>query len=165
MKFNLVDRIEKIEPGKRIVAIKNLTLAEEYLADHFPTFPVMPGVMMLEALVQTAAWLVRLQQNWSKSLIVLTAARNVRYGNFVVPGATLRMDCELTGVEGDTVKFKAVGTLADGSTAVSGKLELKCCNIADVCPHASEGDARLIEQLKTQFRLVGGPEALAAAGA
>ncbi len=58
MKFLLVDRIESIQPGQRIVTTKALTLAEEYLADHFPAFPVMPGVLMLEALVQSAAWLV-----------------------------------------------------------------------------------------------------------
>ena len=56
MKFCLVDRIESIEPGKRIVCIKALSLAEEYLADHFPAFPVLPGVLMLEALTQSAAW-------------------------------------------------------------------------------------------------------------
>jgi 3-hydroxyacyl-[acyl-carrier-protein] dehydratase len=165
MKFLLVDKIERIEPGKRIVAIKNLSLAEEYLADHFPAFPVMPGVMMLEALVQTAAWLVRIQQNWSKSLIVLTAARNVKYGNFVAPGNTLRMDVELSGIEGDKVTIKAAGYVGEGKLAVGGKLELKCLNVADVCPAAVGADERIIAQLKKQFKLIGGPEALAAAGA
>ncbi len=162
MKFHLVDKIERIEPGKRIVAIKNLSLAEEYLADHFPTFPVMPGVMMLEALVQTAAWLVRLQQNWSKSLIVLSSARNVKYGNFVAPGNTLRMDVELVGMAGDTASIKACGYVGEGRLAVGGKLELKCMNVADVFPAAVGADERIIAQLKQQFRLIGGPEALAA---
>ena len=90
MKFCLVDRIESIEPGKRIVTIKALSLAEEYLADHFPIFPVMPGVLMVEAMVQSAAWLVRVEQDFSKSLILLSSARNVRYGNFVAPGMVLR---------------------------------------------------------------------------
>jgi 3-hydroxyacyl-[acyl-carrier-protein] dehydratase len=48
MRFQLVDRILEVEPGKRIRLVKNLTLAEEYLADHFPSFPVMPGVLMLQ---------------------------------------------------------------------------------------------------------------------
>ncbi|MHC4717931.1 MAG: hotdog family protein, partial [Planctomycetota bacterium] len=68
MKFHLVDRIESVEPGSRIVGIKSLSLAEEYLADHFPAFPVLPGVLMLESLVQTAAWLLRVEQDWSRSL-------------------------------------------------------------------------------------------------
>ncbi|HOF18642.1 MAG TPA: beta-hydroxyacyl-ACP dehydratase, partial [Phycisphaerae bacterium] len=64
MKFHLVDKIESIEPGKRIVTTKALSLAEEYLADHFPAFPVLPGVMMLEALTQSAAWLTRVRQDF-----------------------------------------------------------------------------------------------------
>ncbi len=164
MKFNLVDRIEKIEPGKGIVARKNLSLAEEYLADHFPAFPVLPGVMMLEALVQTAAWLLRVDQGFSKSLIVLAAARNVKYASFVAPGNSLRMELELTGMEGDLAKFKGTGYLGTGELAVQGKLEIKCMNVADVCPAAKGADERIVAEMKRQFALVGGPEALQAAG-
>jgi len=166
MKFLLVDKIETIEPGKRIVAVKNLSLAEEYLADHFPAFPVLPGVMMMESLVQTAAWLIRLEQDWSCSLIQLQRARNVRYGNFVAPGDCLRSEVELDGIEGGVAKCKGVGTVGDGSTAVTGKFELRCSNVADVFPPAAEqgADERIIAQLKQRFALIGGPEALAAAG-
>src|SRR6185312_11374358 len=59
MRFHLIDRILELEPGKRIRMVKNLTLGEEYLADHFPTFPVMPGVLMLQTLVEGSAWLLR----------------------------------------------------------------------------------------------------------
>ena len=163
MKYYLVDRIERIEPGKRIVGIKNLSLAEEYLADHFPAFPVLPGVLMLESLVQAAAWLVRIEQNWSKSLIELALARNVRYGNFVAPGQTLRTEAELVGLEGDVAKCK--GVLGDGSQAVQGRFELRCFNVADVFPPAAGADERILAQLKQRFRLIGGPEALAAAEA
>jgi len=165
MKFHLVDRIESIEPGRRIVGVKNLSLAEEYLADHFPAFPVLPGVLMLESLVQTAAWLVRLEQGWSKSLIQLAAARNVRYGNFVAPGDSLRTEVELTGIEGDVAKCKGVGTVGDGSTAVHGRFELRCRNVADVFGPAADADGRIVAELKARFRLIGGPAALAAARA
>ena len=57
MRFNLIDRIVEVRPGRGLQAVKNLTLGEEYLADHFPTFPVMPGVLMLETLVEAGAWL------------------------------------------------------------------------------------------------------------
>ena len=164
MKFHLVDKIERIEPGKRIVAIKALSLAEEYLADHFPAFPVMPGVLMLESLVQAAAWLVRVEQNFSKSVIVLASARNVRYSSFIVPGSLLRSEGELTGLEGDIARFKCVGTTGEGAQAVQGRLELRCFNVADVSPVAAGADARIIAQLKQRFKLIGGPEALAAAG-
>ena len=57
MRFCLVDRILEVQPGKVIHAVKNLTLGEEYLADHFPTFPVMPGVLMLQTLIDAGTWL------------------------------------------------------------------------------------------------------------
>ena len=57
MRFTLVDRILELQAGQEITAVKNLSLAEEYLADHFPLFPVLPGVLMLEAMTQAGAWL------------------------------------------------------------------------------------------------------------
>src|SRR4051812_33115314 len=93
VKFNLIDRIEQIT-DERIVAVKYVSLAEEYLADHFPTFPVLPGVMMLEAITQAAGWLLHRRQDFGKSMAVLKEARNVKYGQFVAPGNHLRVDVE-----------------------------------------------------------------------
>ena len=163
MRFLLVDRIQAIEPGKRIVTIKALSLAEEYLADHFPAFPVMPGVLMIEAMVQAAAWLVRVAQGFSRSIVILQAARNVKYSYFVQPGNILR--CELTAMEiGDSAaRFKGAGFVGDRQ-AVSGRLELRCFNLAAEGRAGPEADAAIIDQLKRRFKLIGGPEALAAAG-
>ena len=86
MRFNLLDRIVEVQPGQALRAVKNLTLGEEYLADHFPTFPVMPGVLMLETLVEAGAWLLRLSDDFRHSLVVLREARNVKYGSFMEPG-------------------------------------------------------------------------------
>ena len=71
MKFNLIDKIEQIS-DERIVAVKYVSLAEEYLADHFPSFPVLPGVLMLEALTQAATWLMHRRNGFSKSMAVLS---------------------------------------------------------------------------------------------
>ena len=80
MRFHLVDRILEVQPGQSLRAVKNLTLGEEYLADHFPTFPVMPGVLMLQALVEAGAWLLRATDDFGHSIIVLREARSVKLG-------------------------------------------------------------------------------------
>src|SRR5919202_6041911 len=100
MRFNLVDRIVAAEPGRVIRAVKNLTLGEEYLADHFPTFPVMPGVLMLQTLVEASAWLLRLTDDFRYSVIVLREARNVKYGTFMEPGRQMLITAELVEREG-----------------------------------------------------------------
>src|ERR1700747_3094929 len=95
MRFNLVDRIVEVQPGRQIRVEKHLTLGEEYLADHFPTFPVMPGVLMLETLVEAGAWLLRLTDNFASSVIVLREAKGVKYGTFMEPGRQMAVSVEL----------------------------------------------------------------------
>lgn len=92
MKFALIDKIVERRRGERIVAVKAVSLAEEYLADHFPTFPVLPGALMLEALVEAAAWLVRDAQDFAVNVILLREAKNVVYKSFVKPGNLLRLE-------------------------------------------------------------------------
>src|SRR3990172_8464823 len=89
MRFSLVDRIISLEKGRTITAVKNVSLAEEYLQDHFPGFPVLPGVMMVEALVQASAWLLRHSEDFRFSTILLKQAKALKFNNFVTPGKTL----------------------------------------------------------------------------
>ena len=130
MKFILVDQLVSMEPGKRIVMAKNVTMAEEYLADHFPGFPVLPGVMMLEAAIQTAAWLVRQNEAFAHSLIVLKEARGVLYGTFVSPGLTLTITADAVEIGQARSDFKIKGTV-NGSTAIQARLELSHVNLAE----------------------------------
>src|SRR5262252_7741972 len=95
MRFNLVDRIVAVEPGRTLRAVKNLTLGEEYLADHFPTFPVMPGVLMLQTLVEAGAWLLRVTEDFRHSVIVLREAKGVKYGAFMEPGRRMTVTADL----------------------------------------------------------------------
>src|SRR3954467_94109 len=112
MKFNLIDKIEEIS-DTRVVAVKHVSLAEEYLADHFPTFPVLPGVMMLEAMTQAAAWLLHHRSNFAKSMAVLKEARNVKYGQFVAPGNFLRVEAEYFKATDAGATFKAIGFVGE----------------------------------------------------
>src|SRR5438552_15255553 len=109
MRFKLVDRIVAVEPGRTLRAVKNLTLGEEYLADHFPTFPVMPGVLMLQTLVEAGAWLLRLTDDYRHSVIVLREARNVKYGTFMEPGRQLLITVELTEQDEQKATLKGKG--------------------------------------------------------
>src|SRR5881275_182177 len=118
MRFHLIDRILEVEPGKRIRMVKNLTLGEEYLADHFPTFPVMPGVLMLQALVETVAWFLRIRDDFRHSLIVLREAKNVKYGSFMEPGRQMMITVELVEENGETATFKGKGE-TEGTQTVS----------------------------------------------
>ena len=161
MKFVLVDKIESIEPGRRIVTSKYLSLAEEYLGDHFPAFPVLPGVLMIESATQAAAWLVRLAQDWSRSCITLAAVRNVKYTSFVKPGHVLRCEIDAMSIDADSAKLKLAGYVGDTPT-VSGRLELRCFNLADRAAHLAAADAKIVAGLRKQFELIGGPAALAA---
>lgn len=163
MKFILVDRIDSIEPGKRIITSKALSLAEEYLGDHFPAFPVMPGVLMLEALTQSAAWLTRVAQDFKKSVIVLAVAKNVRYANFVQPGNIMRCEVEAIDIGQDSARFKGTGMVGD-KTTVSARLELKCFNLADRKDYLAAADEAIRQQIQQRWRLALGPEALARAG-
>ncbi|MFP4353870.1 MAG: 3-hydroxyacyl-ACP dehydratase FabZ family protein [Phycisphaerae bacterium] len=162
MKFILIDKICSIEPGRRIVASKNLSLAEEYLQDHFPAFPILPGVLMIEAATQAAAWLVRVTQNWSRSIVVCSAAKNVKYSSFVKPGQTLRCEVEAMRIDEDTAKVKFAGYVGDTQN-VSGRLELSCFNLVDRAGYLADADASILAEQRKQFELVGGPAALEAA--
>lgn len=159
MRFMLIDRILEIEPGVKITAVKNLTMAEEYLADHFPRFPVMPGVLMLEAMVQAGAWLVRLSEDFAHSMVVLKQARNVKYGQFVEPGQTLTLTAEIIDQNDVETILNARGTV-DGQTTVSGRLTLARYNLADSKPDHALTDAATRKQLREMYSLLYPPDAV-----
>jgi 3-hydroxyacyl-[acyl-carrier-protein] dehydratase len=149
MRFTLIDRVVALEPGKKITAVKNLSMAEEYLADHFPGFPVLPGVLMLEAMTQAAAWLVRAGEDFKHSIVVLKEARNVKYNKFVEPGQTLSVVAEMLERSDTEAKFKTHGEV-DGQQAVSARLTLATYNLADNNVAGSNSDRALADQVVRQ---------------
>lgn len=153
MRFTLVDRIEHLEPGVSIRTIKCLTMAEEYLGDHFPGFPVMPGVLMLEAMTQAAAWLVRASEDFAHSMVLLKEAKGVKYGQFVEPGQTLRVTAELVSQTERETLVKARGEV-DGRTTVQGRLVLERRDLAETCPQHAPTDAALKRDARALFALL-----------
>jgi 3-hydroxyacyl-[acyl-carrier-protein] dehydratase len=143
MRFCLLDRICSFEPGVELTAVKNVSLAEEYLADHFPEFPVLPGVFMLEAATQSAAWLVRMSEDYAHSMIVLQEAKSVKFTDFVTPGNRLEMRVEQLKQEGSAVSFKFEGKVGE-RTCVSGRLTLECFNLGDDDPELVDLDRRMV---------------------
>jgi 3-hydroxyacyl-[acyl-carrier-protein] dehydratase len=154
VKFNLIDKIEEIS-DHRIVGVKQVSLAEEYLADHFPTFPVLPGVLMLEAITQAAGWLLHRNQNFARSMAVLKEAKNVKYGNFVAPGSALRLEVDMISSTESGGTFKASATV-DGKPAVSARVELAYFNVADQQPELAEIDRRLIAYNRQRWDVLAG---------
>jgi 3-hydroxyacyl-[acyl-carrier-protein] dehydratase len=153
MRFSLIDRIVELQPGAKITAVKNLSLAEEYLADHFPQFPVMPGVLMVEAMTQAGAWLVRASEDFAHTMVVLKEAANVKCGQFVVPGQTLRVTAEILKQDEHQTKLKASGTV-DGQTAVSARLTLAKYNLADRNPDMADADDSMRELMRNFFAIL-----------
>ncbi len=147
MRFTLLDRVTAIDPGKSITAIKTLTLSEEYLADHFPRFPVMPGVLMLESMTQAAAWTIRLGEDFAHAIVVLRSAKNVKYGDFVEPGKVLTVTAEVLSQDETTTKVKATGTVG-GRTSLTARLTLERYNLADRVAHGDALDARVRAEMR-----------------
>lgn len=165
MKFILIDRITELLPGQRITAVKALSLAEEYLADHFPRFPVLPGVLMVEALVQASAWLVRATEDFAHSMVVLAEARNVTYKSFVAPGQVLQVSVQAKEIGPDASRFTGVGRCGE-TEMVKAHWSLRHFNLAGEVPAGRDPalealDRRLIAGAKQQLTLLqGGSPAL-----
>jgi 3-hydroxyacyl-[acyl-carrier-protein] dehydratase len=120
----LVDRVLDWQSGKSITAIKNVTINEEFFNGHFPHKPVMPGVMMIEALAQSAALLAFLSAGRKpdhSAIVYFVGIDAARFKRPVVPGDQFRMEVEVLRVARGIFKFKAKG-LVDGQTAVEAEL-------------------------------------------
>ena len=147
MRFTLIDKIVELEPGKSITAVKNLSLAEEYLADHFPGFPVMPGVLMLEAIVQAGAWLVRRTSGFRHSVVLLKQARNVKFGSFVQPGTQVTIKVTVDEMTDEETRLRGQ-VVNSGTVIVSARVTLSHYNLADRSPDLAAADQSIVTYLK-----------------
>jgi len=120
--FLLVDRILEIdETGKKAVGIKNVTINEPFFQGHFPSFPVMPGVLIIEAMAQVAGCALLKAAGGEHNLVYLTGVDKARFRKPVVPGDQLHMEINIVKVRGNIGKVEAWATV-DGQPAAEAEI-------------------------------------------
>ncbi len=119
--FLLIDRILELEEGKRAVGIKNVSVNEEFFQGHFPEKPVMPGVLIVEALAQVGACAILSSIDNRGRIVLFAGIDRMRFKRQVVPGEQLQLEVKLTKVKGSIGKGKAKATV-DGEIAAEGEL-------------------------------------------
>jgi len=129
MRFLLVDSILELETGTRAVGVKNVTMSEDYLADHFPERPIMRGALILESLVQLADWVVRDASGFEK-IGVVTGFDRIKFRRVMRPGDQLRLEVGLSSSDGGTHEFKAKA-YSGGELAASAQLTLVEAPLSD----------------------------------
>ena len=153
MRFWMLDKIRSFKPDTELVALKNVTLTEEYMADHFPEFPVLPGVFMLEAATQAGAWLLRLSENFAHSVISLKEAKNIKYADFVAPGQSLDVTVSMLKKDERLATFKVDGKIGDRQT-LSGRIVLQRYNLADRDPELRAVDQKINDHFRRMQKIV-----------
>lgn len=113
--FLLIDRIIELEPGQRAVGIKNVTANEQFFQGHFPDFPVMPGVLIVEAIAQVGAVAMLSQPEFEGQLALFAGIDKIRFKRQVKPGDTLRITVELGQIR------RSIGT-GSGTATVDGEI-------------------------------------------
>ena len=119
--FLLVDKVESIEVGKSIVAYKNVTANEEFFNGHFPKHPVMPGVLIIEALAQAGAIVILSMDEYKGKIPLFAGINKARFKKQVVPGDILRLEMEIIKLRGPVGIGKATATV-DGKIACVAEL-------------------------------------------
>jgi 3-hydroxyacyl-[acyl-carrier-protein] dehydratase len=126
--FLLVDKVLEVEAGKRIVAIKNVTTNEPFFQGHFPDYPVMPGVLIVEALAQAAGIAVAMQEEQKGKLGLFAGIEEMKFKNQVLPGDTLKLEAEILSSKLGVVKAKVLATV-DGKTAAQGQIKFAMAKV------------------------------------
>jgi 3-hydroxyacyl-[acyl-carrier-protein] dehydratase len=134
--FLLIDRLIEIERKKRVVALKNVTINEPHFAGHFPNFPIMPGVLIIEAIAQAGAALLLTEypaEARASKLMVFTSIDGARFRRPVVPGDQLRIEVTVINWRSNAVKMRGVATV-EGKVACEATV---MCAMTDRKPVAA----------------------------
>lgn len=130
--FLLIDRIVEFEPKQRIVALKNVTINEPFFQGHFPGYPIMPGVLVVEAMAQAGGILImRETPDRDQKLVVFTGIERAKFRRPVTPGDQLR-------IEIDVLSFRPRAGRIEGRATVDGKLACEATLTCQVVPRAKE---------------------------
>ena len=121
--FLLIDCIEEVTPGEGAVGYKSVTYNEPFFAGHFPQEPVMPGVLLIEALAQTGAVAILSQEGFKGKVAYFGGIEKAKFKRKVVPGDRVKLECEIIKQKGPVGVGKATATV-DGKLAVSAELTL-----------------------------------------
>ena len=119
--FLLIDKVLEVEPGKKAVAIKCVTCNEPFFEGHFPKSPVMPGVLIVEALAQTACVAGAMLEENKGKIGLFTAIHSMRFRKQVMPGDVLRLEAEFIKIKMGMGKVKVMA-LVDGTVAAEGEI-------------------------------------------
>ena len=123
--FLLVDRIVELEPNKRVVGIKNVTMNEPFFVGHFPNFPVMPGVLIIEAMAQTGGVLALHDDKADHKLVLFASIESAKFRQPVVPGDQLRLELEILQRHTSFARLK-------GKAYVNGKVAAEAILICKI---------------------------------
>ncbi len=127
--FLLVDKVIELEPGKRAVTIKNVTINEPFFQGHFPEYPIMPGVLIVEAMAQTMCIAVASQEGYKDKLGVFAGIENMKFKQQVRPGDVLRLEAEILAAKLGVIKAK-VSASVDGKIAAEGEIKAALTSVA-----------------------------------
>ena len=130
--FLLVDRIVEFDPGRRIVGLKNVTINEPFFPGHFPEYPIMPGVLIVEALAQVGGILALKSMTGKKKIVLFAGIDNCKFRRPVLPGDQIRLECNVTGRRGSIWKVR-------GEAYVDGVLAAQADLTASVVERPAEG--------------------------
>ncbi len=122
MRFLMVDRVTSFEPGVRATAIKNVTLSEDFFADHFPHRPIMPGVLMIEGMAQLSGLVIEeglRKEKGDEAKAILCIIEKSKFRSLVIPGDTLEYRAEITSIN-------ELGAKASAKAFLEGRLVAQC---------------------------------------
>ena len=126
--FLLVDKVIEVEPGKSITAIKNVTANEPFFQGHFPDFPVMPGVLICEALAQAAGIAAAMQDDLKDKLGLFASIDEFKLKRQVVPGDTLKLEAEILSCKMGIVKAKVTASV-EGKVVAEGQIRFAMVDV------------------------------------